>query len=135
MAAGLLDQGYLTPLSLMKVCDLDASSIETLEKYNPDQPRVPAGNSDGGQWTSDGSGAGQFSVPRLDARPKSKSPPSNQIAIVMPDGCDEQWAWAIERCTALLAMDDPPRSLTGGHTTTIGCARGYVSARCGGNPT
>jgi hypothetical protein len=22
-------------------------------KYDPDQPRVPAGNSDGGQWTSD----------------------------------------------------------------------------------
>jgi hypothetical protein len=25
-----------------------------LTKYNPDQPRVPAGNSDGGQWTADG---------------------------------------------------------------------------------
>ncbi len=23
-----------------------------LQKYNPDQPRIPAGNSDGGQWTS-----------------------------------------------------------------------------------
>jgi hypothetical protein len=23
-----------------------------LKKYNPDQPRVPAGNTDGGQWTS-----------------------------------------------------------------------------------
>jgi hypothetical protein len=28
-----------------------------LKKYSPDQPRVPAGNSDGGQWTS-GSKAG-----------------------------------------------------------------------------
>jgi hypothetical protein len=29
------------------------------QKYSPDQPRVPAGNSDGGQWTSGGgSGAG-----------------------------------------------------------------------------
>jgi hypothetical protein len=25
-------------------------------KYDPDQPRVPAGNSDGGQWTSEGDG-------------------------------------------------------------------------------
>ena len=25
-----------------------------LRKYSPDQPRVPAGNSDGGRWTSDG---------------------------------------------------------------------------------
>ncbi|MFO1149190.1 MAG: hypothetical protein U1E62_12525 [Alsobacter sp.] len=28
-----------------------------LRKYSPDQPRVPAGNPDGGQWTS-GSGGG-----------------------------------------------------------------------------
>jgi Bacterial CdiA-CT RNAse A domain len=29
------------------------------QKYSPDQPRVPAGNSDGGQWTDgEGSGAG-----------------------------------------------------------------------------
>ncbi|MER2519741.1 MAG: phage portal protein [Bdellovibrionales bacterium] len=27
-------------------------------KYNPDQPRVPAGDSDGGQWTSGGGGSG-----------------------------------------------------------------------------
>ena len=27
---------------------------ENLLKYNPNQPRVPAGRSDGGQWTSDG---------------------------------------------------------------------------------
>jgi len=25
-----------------------------LEKFDPDQPRVPAGNSDGGQWTNEG---------------------------------------------------------------------------------
>jgi hypothetical protein len=27
-------------------------------KYRPDQPRVPAGNPDGGQWTDDGGGGG-----------------------------------------------------------------------------
>jgi hypothetical protein len=27
-------------------------------KYRPDQPRVPAGNPDGGQWTDDGGGSG-----------------------------------------------------------------------------
>ena len=31
---------------------------QVLRKFNPDQPRVPAGNPDGGQWTSDGAGAG-----------------------------------------------------------------------------
>jgi hypothetical protein len=28
--------------------------------YNPNQPRVPAGTSDGGQWTSDGSQIGRI---------------------------------------------------------------------------
>jgi hypothetical protein len=30
----------------------------SLLKYSPDQPRVPAGNPDGGQWTDGGGGAG-----------------------------------------------------------------------------
>lgn len=34
-----------------------ASTVE-LHKYNPDQPRVPAGNRDGGQWTSVGETVG-----------------------------------------------------------------------------
>jgi HK97 family phage portal protein len=35
------------------------SSLATLRaKYDPNQPRVPAGNSDGGQWTSGGGGEG-----------------------------------------------------------------------------
>ena len=34
-------------------------------KYRPDQPRVPAGNPDGGQWTIDGSNGGASrSTPR-----------------------------------------------------------------------
>lgn len=32
-------------------------------KYNPDQPRVPAGNADGGQWTSGGGGGGGGPTP------------------------------------------------------------------------
>jgi hypothetical protein len=36
---------------------LPASSLSTLlAKYDPNQPRVPAGNPDGGQWTSWGGG-------------------------------------------------------------------------------
>ena len=31
------------------------------KQYNPNQPRVPAGNSDGGQWTSGGGGSGACS--------------------------------------------------------------------------
>jgi hypothetical protein len=41
---------------------LPAASLTTLlAKYSPDQPRVPAGNSDGGQWTSGGGGSGDAS--------------------------------------------------------------------------
>jgi hypothetical protein len=37
---------------------LPASSLTTLlAKYSPDQPRVPSGNADGGQWTSGGAGS------------------------------------------------------------------------------
>ncbi|WP_439500210.1 hypothetical protein [Bosea sp. (in: a-proteobacteria)] len=48
---------------------LNFASVEALllqrhlvsRKYNPSQPRVPAGNSDGGQWTSGGGGSGSGS--------------------------------------------------------------------------
>ena len=33
---------------------------ETALKYSPDQPRVPAGSSDGGQWTDGGGGGANF---------------------------------------------------------------------------
>jgi hypothetical protein len=37
---------------------------EALEKYNPDQPRVPAGDRDGGQWTSGDSSERRQARPR-----------------------------------------------------------------------
>lgn len=43
-------------------------------KYNPNQPRNPAGQSDGGQWTGDAGGSGGF----VDQQPKPKpTPPIN----------------------------------------------------------
>jgi hypothetical protein len=36
----------------------NVQSAPVVQKYSPDQPRVPAGDSDGGQWTRDvGSGS------------------------------------------------------------------------------
>jgi hypothetical protein len=35
-------------------CRIEPNHDVALEKYDPDQPRVPPGNSDGGQWTSEG---------------------------------------------------------------------------------
>jgi hypothetical protein len=57
-------------------------------KYDPNQPRVPAGNSDGGQWTdSGGSGAGigvspQGNLPDAIARPRTTASQST---------CDISW--------------------------------------------
>jgi len=35
-----------------------ASEATSFRKYNPDEPRIPVGNSDGGQWTTEGGGGG-----------------------------------------------------------------------------
>jgi hypothetical protein len=37
--------------------------------YNPNQPRVPAGHPDGGQWTSEGGGAAHVSAPSTSEQP------------------------------------------------------------------
>lgn len=46
----LLDQG-MTPRELLRELEIDAASLD-LKKYDPDQPRVPAGQGEqSGQWT------------------------------------------------------------------------------------
>src|ERR1700722_11881833 len=35
-----------------------------LKKYSPDQPRVPAGNSEGGRWTSGSNAGSDTPIPR-----------------------------------------------------------------------
>jgi hypothetical protein len=35
---------------------LNSAELRWLEKFNPDQPRVPAGLREGGQWTAEGGG-------------------------------------------------------------------------------
>jgi hypothetical protein len=57
-------------------------------KYSPDQPRVPAGNSDGGQWT-DGSGSGTGrNDPRVlsDVTPDHEAKPGARYAANRPRG-------------------------------------------------
>ena len=63
MAKGALDHGA-SPRAVFEALRLDARYIDTLEKrYNPAQPRVPAGHPASGQWTSgdwaDGEEAGE----------------------------------------------------------------------------
>ncbi len=47
----------------------DAWKILRKANFNPDEPRVPAGNPDGGQWTSDGGSANSSSDIRLAMEP------------------------------------------------------------------
>ena len=46
---------------LRELADALNKAVEAVEvKYSPNQPRVPAGNSDGGQWTDGGSGGSKL---------------------------------------------------------------------------
>ena len=49
----------MTPRALMKGLGLDPAALDALEKYNPDQPRVPAGSGRAsGRWGSGGGASG-----------------------------------------------------------------------------
>ena len=81
IAAGILDHGFLTPLGLMKACGFDCSALDALVKYNEDQPRVPKGNPDGGQWTRDGTeGSAQITESQVPPEPPMIEPPAAEPA-------------------------------------------------------
>lgn len=46
------------------------------QRYRPDQPRIPAGNPDGGQWTDDGTSDVQSRISVAIAQTLSGQPPS-----------------------------------------------------------
>ncbi len=117
VATGLIEDGLLTPIELLSLASFDEGECGVFSKYSPDQPRVPAGDSNGGEWTRENSG----------------TPSAGERSAQMTDGCTEEWQWARNFCIELLTSPNPSRSLTGGHKTVEGCAKGFVSQRCGGN--
>jgi hypothetical protein len=128
MAATLLDQGLITADEFFKAAEFDPAFVSHFAKYNEDEPRIPAGNVGAGQWTR-----GDNIVPHSPP-PKDKSSKPVQTAIVMPEGCEEEWKWAHEYCLDVLKKPNPPRGVTGGYSDPFLCAKGLVSERCGGNP-
>ncbi|HLH50137.1 MAG TPA: Tox-REase-5 domain-containing protein [Roseiarcus sp.] len=91
-AADRLLHAGVTPETIFKALDLPAPSDETIRKYSPNQPRVPAGNGRlSGQWTSeDGaqqetmSPQGQTSVPDASVRsPEPAGRPSVAAAATL----------------------------------------------------
>jgi hypothetical protein len=47
---------FKSELATLKVEIAFRRLLRTIKAYNPDQPREPAGNPDGWEWTSGGSG-------------------------------------------------------------------------------
>jgi hypothetical protein len=94
----------------------------SLLKSNPDwedEPRVPAGNPDGGQWTADGTNA-------------DGSSESRNTNVAMSRECEEEWATARLRCREYQLSGRLGRRSGFGRTYEK-CVRGQVSAACGGN--
>ena len=104
-AERLLDHS-LSPRELIKACGLDPTLLDLRKTgYNPDQPRVPAGNPDGGQWTSEGPKTTSAQPNLVLANYRIiKEPPSDAKLVVPPDGVPIS---AGDPRTVLLA---PPRA-------------------------
>lgn len=75
----------LEDIAHWQVCEQAKLLAQALaeHKYRPDQPRVPAGNSDGGQWTGGGGGSG-FVADKPKPNPRVSTPP-----ITPPAGGDD----------------------------------------------
>lgn len=124
-----------------------------LVKYSPDQPRVPAGNPDGGQWTSeDGtSDAVAQAIPMPLEGPIPLAPEVMPIPqeIVPPPfypitpynprpyvpECVEEWNAAYDYCDEQERKGNFRPGYAGPGADYDKCLMGRVSERCGGNPT
>ncbi|MFZ1962196.1 MAG: hypothetical protein WAU78_01775 [Roseiarcus sp.] len=70
MADALMKAG-MTTRDVWHALGFDSALIERIEKYSPDQPRVPAGNGrPSGQWTRDG--VGDLEAPALSSRSRAE---------------------------------------------------------------
>jgi hypothetical protein len=82
----LLAEG-VTPRELIKACGLDSTLLDLVKGYNPDQPRVPAGNPAGGQWTSDGDETSPTAPSVILTEYKViKELPKDAKVVIPPDG-------------------------------------------------
>jgi hypothetical protein len=83
-----------TRLDLL-ICDIKMEGLRLMVKYDANQPRVPAGNPDGGQWT-DGGGGGGGGTPKPNTRkPSINHSPRNLSIRKAPDFSSHKRATAI----------------------------------------
>lgn len=70
-------------------CDQDDHPFALYEnKYRPNQPRVPAGSREGGQWTADGAGGGSRSP---GSQPTTRPAPINDPRVISDAVPDNGW--------------------------------------------
>jgi hypothetical protein len=84
-----------------------AALYESFEcKYSPDQPRVPAGVPEGGQWTSEG-GAGQSDGLRQNASPFVQSI-LEKAKKIAASGRSKSYLRCLDLCSPILERFQPP---------------------------
>jgi hypothetical protein len=73
----------LSPRELVEACGVDPAPLDAIKGgYNPNEPRVPAGNPDGGQWTSNTDEA----PPAAAIEPSDYKPPRDAKVVIPADG-------------------------------------------------
>ena len=80
-AADFLDDGSITPMDLRRICWEIASERKAAKEFSPNQPRVPAGDVDGGEWTSDGSSPTAAAEASISARPQSEQQSGRRLTL------------------------------------------------------
>ena len=127
LVAGQLVEDGTYP-NVEKLFGETGDGTQPVQDYSPDQPRDPDG-----RWASGENGLTENSVQNGISNREPSTDPSTKTAVAMPEGCQEEWDKALDQCRQLLSMANPSRRFTGGHRSLLACARGFVSARCGGN--
>jgi hypothetical protein len=114
-AADELLKDGLSPRALMKGLGLDPTPLDGLEKYNPDQPRVPAGNGrQSGQWGSGSGGAAAHgpTVPLIGHGQAlsdiSSEPAGPTVQVAQEMKCS---AFITENCTGSILREFPSEYL------------------------
>src|ERR1019366_334841 len=95
----------LSPRALMKGLGLDPAPLDGLEKYNRDQPRVPAGN---------GRASGQWGSGSEEAAEHFPAAPLIGHGQVLPDISVEPAGYTVEvaqeaKCSAFPPINQSPR--------------------------
>jgi hypothetical protein len=96
-------------------------------KFNPDQPRVPAGTSDGGQWTSGGGGSSSSDgvrVAQAEGSEFSPSKPGWHAYAVSDEGCSAELECptgeiADQMSRFAVPGQDPSRPVKNGTTSLV----------------